>query len=325
MKKTAIALALTLAAGTAVAADVTNQSASERARESIIDLILSGEEFSVGGQVAVGGEYKEGRVDAAGEKEEFHNYNVTGFDLFVNYQKGNVLGQFATEFDLAEDYSSMDAKFTVIDTWVGYKTGFGVASIGYVGDSALDAVDGASDQTIEYGASANDASDVRQFVKFEGVQEGFKYGVTYYGDRNADATGQKGFNGYVGFANEMFSVNAGYENNDDKNAASVEDVEQLYLINGTVTFGQLTIGANYSNEEAFNGTDADLIYVSAGYTLGDLYLAGGYKDNEDKEAVNFGGSYQITNKLAYLMDVQVDLSDNQDDDLAVFAKLAYDF
>lgn len=323
MKKTAIALALTLAAGTAVAADVTNQSASERARESIIDLILSGEEFSVGGQVAVGGEYKEGRVDAAGEKEEFHNYGVTGFDLFVNYQKGNVLGQFAGEFDLAEDYSSMDATFKVIDTWVGYKTGFGVASIGYAADSALDAVDGASDQTIEYGASAGDASDVNQVVKFEGIKEGFKYGISYYGDRNQDKEGQKGFNGYVGFANEMFSVNAGYENNDEDN--TTDGIEQIYLVNGTVSFGQLTIGANYSNEELFNGKDSDLYFVSAGYTLGDLYLAGGYTDKEEFEAVNFGGSYQITNKLAYLMDVQVDLSDNKDDDLAVFAKLAYDF
>ncbi|POF56357.1 porin, partial [Vibrio vulnificus] len=182
-----------------------------RARESMIDLILSGEEFSVGGQVAVGGYYEEGRPD-----REFYNDGVTGFDLFINYQKGNVVGQFAGEFDLADNYSSMDAKFTVIDTWVGYKTGFGVASIGYANDSALDAVDGAADLTIEFGASASDASDVNQVIKFEGMKEGFKYGISYYGDREADASGQRGFNGYVGFKNEQFQVNAGYEKNDEK-------------------------------------------------------------------------------------------------------------
>ncbi|OZT85213.1 porin, partial [Vibrio sp. 03_296] len=82
MKKTVLAVALSLVAGSAIAADV-NQNVSERARESMIDLILSGEEFSVGGQVAVGGEYLEGRK-VNGEKKEFHNYDVTGFDLFIN-------------------------------------------------------------------------------------------------------------------------------------------------------------------------------------------------------------------------------------------------
>ncbi|HAS6297083.1 TPA: porin [Vibrio vulnificus] len=331
MKKTVLAVALSLVAGSAIAADV-NQNVSERARESMIDLILSGEEFSVGGQVAVGGEYKEGRVKKEGstEKQEFHNYDVTGFDLFINYQKGNVIGQFAGEFDLAENYSSMDAKFTVIDTWVGYKTGFGVASIGYANDSALDAVDGAADLTIEYGASASDASDVNQVIKFEGMKEGFKYGIAYYGDRQADASGQRGFNGYVGFKNEQFQVNAGYEKNDEK--AGGTDIEQIYLVNGVVTFGDLAIGANVANHESFKGEDASLYSASVGYTIDKLYLAAGYAveeafgSNVDSEWTNFGGSYQFTNKLSALVDIKVDLSDdNNSDDLAAFFKVAYDF
>ncbi|EJI1276835.1 porin [Vibrio vulnificus] len=331
MKKTVLAVALSLVAGSAIAADV-NQNVSERARESMIDLILSGEEFSVGGQVAVGGEYKEGRVKKEGstEKQEFHNYDVTGFDLFINYQKGNVIGQFAGEFDLAENYSSMDAGFSVIDTWIGYKTGFGVASIGYANDSALDAVDGAADLTIEYGASASDASDVNQVIKFEGMKEGFKYGISYYGDREADASGQRGFNGYVGFKNEQFQVNAGYEKNDEKTGGT--KIEQIYLVNGVVTFGDLAIGANVANHESFKGEDASLYSASVGYTIDKLYLAAGYAveeafgSNVDSEWTNFGGSYQFTNKLSALVDIKVDLSDdNNSDDLAAFFKVAYDF
>ncbi|END2489164.1 TPA: porin [Vibrio vulnificus] len=326
MKKTVLAVALSLVAGSAIAADV-NQNVSERARESMIDLILSGEEFSVGGQVAVGGYYEEGRPD-----REFYNDGVTGFDLFINYQKGNVVGQFAGEFDLADNYSSMDAKFTVIDTWVGYKTGFGVASIGYANDSALDAVDGAADLTIEFGASASDASDVNQVIKFEGMKEGFKYGISYYGDREADASGQRGFNGYVGFKNEQFQVNAGYEKNDEKNHKPDGDlVEQLYLVNGVVTLGELAIGANVAQHDTFNSDDFILYSASVGYTIDKLYLAAGYaaKDYDhsaSKESVNFGGSYQFTNKLSALVDFNIDLSDNNtSDDLAAFFKVAYDF
>lgn len=336
MKKTVLAVALALVAGSAVAADTPSPSdatltASERARESIIDLILSGEEFSVGGQVAVGGEYLEGRTNENGEDREFHNYDVTGFDLFVNYQKGNVVGQFAGEFDLAENYSSMDASFSVIDTWVGYKTGFGLASIGYANDSALDAVDGAADLTIEYGASASDASDVNQVVKFEGIRDGFKYGISYYGDREADASGQRGFNGYVGFQNDMFQVNAGYEKNEEDNSA--DQLEQLYLVNGVVTLGDIALGANIAKHEQFNGDDSMLYSASAGYTMDKLYLALGYATQEayvsgekDTEWTNFGASYQFTNKVSALVDFRVDLTDNDSsDDLAAFFKVAYDF
>lgn len=337
MKKTVLAVALSLVAGSAIANDV-NLDASERARESIIDLILSGEEFSVGGQVAVGGYYKDGRLDSSKtEKEEFYNGGVTGFDLFVNYQKGNVLGQFAGEFDLADNYSSMDADFTVIDAWVGYKTGFGVASLGYANDSALDAVDGAADLTIEFGASASDASDVNQVVKFEGIKQGFKYAVSYYGDREADASGQKGFNGYVGYQNEQFQVNFGYENNDDKNHKSAanggDEVEQIMLVNGVVNFGEIAVGANVAQHENFAGQDSMLYSASAAYTMDKLYLAIGYATQEayaangvDSEWTNFGASYQITNKLSTLVDFKVDLSDdNNNDDLEAFFKVAYDF
>ncbi|MGD8170113.1 porin [Vibrio sp. TRT 21S02] len=325
MKKTAVALALALSAGSAVAADTTASSASERARESMIDLILSGEQFSVSGQFAAGGYYQEGRKEG-NEKKEFYNDGVTGFDLFVNYQNGNVLGQFAGEFDLEDNYSTSPGKFEIIDTWVGYKTGFGLASIGYANDSALDAVDGAADLTVEFGASASDASDVRQVLKFEGMKEGFKYALSYYGDREADGSDQHGFNGYVGFENETFQINAGYELNDDNNnQVALDDVEQIYLVNGVVTVGQLAFGANFANEEAFDGKDINLYSVSAGYTIDKLYLAAGYADKENEEWVNFGGSYQFTQKFSTLVDFKVDLSDDVEDDLAAFVKVAYDF
>lgn len=325
MKKTVLAVALSLVAGSVIASDV-NQNASERARESMIDLILSGEEFSVGGQVAVGGYYAEGRED-----REFYNDGVTGFDLFINYQKGNVLGQFAGEFDLADNYSSMDAEFKVIDTWVGYKTGFGVASIGYANDSALDAVDGAADLTVEFGASASDASDVNQVVKFEGIKEGFKYGVSYYGDRETDATGSRGFNGYVGFQNEMLKVNAGYEKNQDNDVETA--IEQIMLLNGVVNLGDIALGANVAQHENFAGQDSLLVSTSVGYTIDKVYLAAGYANQEaydsskpDTKWTNFGATYQFTNKLSALVDFKVDLTDNDSsDDLEAFFKVAYDF
>ncbi|MCG9578678.1 porin [Vibrio tubiashii] len=323
MKKTALAVALSLVAGSAVAAEA-----------------LSGDQFTVSGEFAIGGYYQEDRKENGAvnnieqqKDEEFYNGGVTGFDIFADYENGNMVGKFGGEFDIEDDYGTSDSTFTITDTWVGYKTGAGVASIGYANDTALDAVDGAADKTIEFLWSPSDASDARQVVKFEGDKEGVKYGISYYGDRNYEGNDrQGGYNGYLGYENETFMVNLGYEDNDEKEGST----DKLYLINGSVNLGAVGIGATFAEEEFADGKKVKLYNTSVGYTLDALYLAAGYVSVEDtREAVNFGGSYAFTSNFTALVDIAYHVSDEgynsvtgvglEKGDIESFLKLAYAF
>ncbi|MFM2589397.1 porin [Vibrio sp. TBV020] len=317
MKKTALAVALSLVAGSAVAAEA-----------------LSGDQFTVSGEFALGGYSDSSRSD-----DEIYNGGVTGFDIFADYENGNIVGKFGGEFDIEDDYGTSDSEFTITDTWVGYKTGYGVISAGYANDTALDAVDGAADQTIEFLWSPSDASDARQVVKFEGDKEGFKYGVSYFGDRNYEGQDrQGGYNGYVGFENETFMVNFGYEDNDNKittdsNGKTEVFTDQLYLVNGAVKLGAVGIGATFAEEEFSDGEKVKLYNTSIGYSMEALYLAAGYVSVEDRrEAVNFGGSYAFTNNFSALIDIAYHVSDEgkvingwEKGDVESFVKLAYAF
>ncbi|OAJ95917.1 porin [Vibrio bivalvicida] len=323
MKKTALAVALSLVAGSAVAAEA-----------------LSGDQFTVSGEFAIGGYYQEDRKENGAvnnveqqKDEEFYNGGVTGFDIFADYENGNIVGKFGGEFDVEDDYGTSDSTFTITDTWVGYKTGAGVASIGYANDTALDAVDGAADKTIEFLWSPNDASDARQVVKFEGDKEGVKYGISYFGDRNYEGTDrQSGYNGYLGYENETFMVNLGYEDNDETEG----DTDKLYLVNGAVNLGSVGIGATFAEEEFADGKKVKMYNTSVGYTLDALYLAAGYVTIEDtREAVNFGGSYAFTSNFTALVDIAYHVSDEgynsatgvgvEKGDIESFLKLAYAF
>ncbi|MEX0333461.1 porin [Vibrio tubiashii] len=323
MKKTALAVALSLVAGSAVAAEA-----------------LSGDQFTVSGEFAIGGYYQENRKesgevnnDSSAKDEEFYNGGVTGFDIFADYENGNIVGKFGGEFDIEDDYGTSDSTFTITDTWVGYKTGAGVASIGYANDTALDAVDGAADKTIEFLWSPNDASDARQVVKFEGDKEGVKYGISYFGDRNYEGTDrQSGYNGYLGYENETFMVNLGYEDNDETEG----ETDKLYLVNGAVNLGAVGIGATVAEEEFADGKKVKMYNTSVGYTLDALYLGAGYVTIEEtREAVNFGGSYAFTDNFTALVDIAYHVSDEgydsakgtglQKGDIESFLKLAYAF
>ncbi|USD33407.1 MULTISPECIES: porin [Vibrio] len=326
MKKTVLAVALSLITGSAVAADA-----------------LSGDQFTVSGEIAVGGYYQTDRKEVNEEvnnfdkqkDEEFYNGGVTGFDIFADYENGNIVGKFGGEFDVENDYGTSDSTFTITDTWVGYKTGAGVVSAGYANDTALDAVDGAADQTIEFLWSPNDASDARQVVKFEGDKEGVKYGISYYGDRNytddsAEEERQPGYNGYLGYENDTFMVNFGYEDNDEDKGTT----DKLYLVNGSVKLGSVGIGATFAEEEFADGKKVKMYNTSAGYTIDALYLAVGYVTIEDtREAVNFGGSYAFTDNVTALVDVAYHISDEgyslgvgaEEGDIESFVKLAYAF
>ncbi|WP_394247298.1 porin [Vibrio profundi] len=308
MKKTAVAVALSLVTGSAFALEA-----------------LSGEQFTVSGEFAAGGYSDSSRSD-----DEVYNGGATGFDIFADYQNGNIIGKFGGEFDIEDDYGTSDSEFTITDTWVGYTTGFGVISAGYANDTALDAVDGAADQTIEFLWSPSDASDARQVVKFEGDKEGFKYGISYFGDRNYDNEDrQGGYNGYVGYANETFTINAGYEDNDEQEGST----DKLYLVNGTVTVGNFGVGATFAEEEFADGEKIQLANTSIGYSMDALYLAAGYVVIEEtREAVNVGGSYAFTDNLTGLVDIAYHVSDKgeikngwEKGDIESFVKLAYAF
>ncbi|MGY3686541.1 porin [Vibrio coralliilyticus] len=327
MKKTALAAALSLVAGSAVAAEA-----------------LSGDQFTVSGEIAVGGYYQTDRKENGAvnnierqKDEELYNGGVTGFDIFADYENGNIVGKFGGEFDVEDDYGTSDSEFNITDTWVGYKTGAGVVSAGYANDTALDAVDGAADQTIEFLWSPNDASDARQVVKFEGDKEGVKYGISYYGDRNytdgsAEEERQPGYNGYLGYENDTFMVNFGYEDNDEDKGTT----DKLYLVNGSVKLGSVGIGATFAEEEFADGKKVKMYNTSAGYTIDALYLAAGYVTIEDtREAVNFGGSYAFTDNVTALVDIAYHISDEgfnsttgvgaEEGDIESFVKLAYAF
>lgn len=310
MKKTAVAFALSLVTGSTFAAEA-----------------LTGEQFTVSGELAAGF-----YSDSSRTEDEVYNGGVTGFDIFADYENGKIVGKFGGEFDVEDDYATTDSTFTITDTWVGYKTGFGIASVGYANDTALDAVDGAADQTIEFLWSPSDASDARQVVKFEGEKEGIKYGISYFGDRNYESLdAQSGFNGYVGYATETFSINAGYEDNDQKEGST----DKLYLVNGTVTVGEIGLGATFAEEEDSAGLKTKLVNASAGYSMAELYLAMGYVKVEDiREAINVGGSYAITENFTALVDIAYHISDEgyvtankgwEKGDVESFVKLAYAF
>jgi len=327
MKKTALAVALSFVAGSAVAAEA-----------------LSGDQFTVSGEFALGGYYQTDRKEGGAvnnveqqKDEEFYNGGVTGFDIFADYENGNIVGKFGGEFDVEDDYGTSDSTFTITDTWIGYKTGAGVASIGYANDTALDAVDGAADKTIEFLWSPNDASDARQVVKFEGDKEGVKYGISYFGDRNYHEDGeegerQSGYNGYIGYENETFMVNLGYEDNDETEGST----DKLYLVNGAINLGAVGIGATFAEEEFADGKKVKMYNTSVGYTLDALYLGAGYVTIEDtREAVNFGGSYAFTDNFTALVDIAYHVSDEgynsatgvgvEKGDIESFLKLAYAF
>ncbi|MGF1753747.1 porin [Vibrio makurazakiensis] len=320
MKKTAVAVALSLVTGSAFAVEA-----------------LSGDQFTVSGEVAVGGYY-----DSSLNDDEVYNGGVTGFDIFTDYENGNIVGKFGGEFDIENDYGTSQSTFTITDTWVGYKTDLGVASIGYANDTALDAIDGAADQTIEFLWSPSDASDARQVVKFEGNKEGLIYGISYFGDRNyhdensaEPAIKQDGINGYLGYGTEVFTVNLGYEDNGkaEGHVALADQTDKLMIVNGTVTSGDFGIGATFGEEEFADGTKVQLVNTSVGYTMEQVYLAAGYVIVEDtREAVNVGGSYAFTNNFSALVDIAYHVSDEgkvknniEKGDLESFVKLAYSF
>ncbi|MCP3700943.1 MAG: porin, partial [Aliivibrio sp.] len=304
--------------------------------------------FSVSGSVGVGGYYDTG-------SKAFYDDWATGLTLAVNYRNNRIVGYFetdlmmnyATKHDVAADVATAgwvngieSGPATNVDkAWLGFDTGFGIASLAWANDTALDAVDGAGDNTYEFGASAGDASDGFNVVKFQGSTSGFAYGVSYFETKDSHKASDAGVNGYIGIEQEIFNVYAGYET---RNKADYD----VTTVTGNVKLGAVKLGANFWIE---NGDSDDLTgtnvfdkkntgyYLSAGYALSeDLTLAAGYAANTvekknlkdlDQSYMNVAAMYTLATNMDMGIDIKqdLDMGEGNKEETHVFAAAYYYF
>lgn len=332
MKKTLLALAIASISTSAFAVDTSSQ--NSRNEDMFAFDSMHKDQFSVSGSVGVGGYYDTG-------SKAFYDDWATGLTLAVNYRNNRIVGYFETDFMLnyTTDSETKSASSTeknsspatdVDKAWLGFDTGYGIASYGWENDTALDAVDGAGDFTYEFGASAGDASDAFNVVKFQGSTSGFAYGVSYFETDDVHVDAEKGVNGYVGIEQETFNVYAGYETRDSD--------YDVYTVTGNVTLGEVKLGANFWIEET-DTTAKDMTntgyYVSAGYAVSeDLTLAAGYAANTEEEKkvdtdysyVNVAAMYTLAKNMDMGIDVRQDLdAGTKDEETYVFAAGYYYF
>ncbi len=332
MKKTLLALAIASISASAFAVDTSSQNSKNEDMFAFDS--MHKDQFSVSGSVGVGGYYDTG-------SKAFYDDWATGLTLAVNYRNNRIVGYFETDFMLnyttdsetkhASSTEKNSSPATDVDkAWLGFDTGYGIASYGWENDTALDAIDGAGDFTYEFGASAGDASDAFNVVKFQGATNGFAYGVSYFETDDVHVAAEKGVNGYVGIEQEAFNVYAGYETRDSD--------YDVYTITGNVKLGAVKLGANFWIEE----TDTKVLdktntgyYVSAGYTVSeDLTLAAGYagnteeigKTDTDYSFMNVAAMYTLAKNMDMGIDIkqQLDAGD-KDEETFVFAAGYYYF
>ncbi|GMM89973.1 porin [Vibrio fortis] len=344
MKKTLIALAIASISSSAFAVNTSSQNSQNE--EMFAFNPMHKDQFSVSGSFGVGGYYDTG-------SKAFYDDWATGLTLALNYRNNRVVAY--VETDLMLNYTtdnnvaandSVNYKWTNgIDTgpathvdkaWIGFDTGYGIASFGWENDTALDKVDGAGDTTYEFGASAGDASDAFNVVKFQGATNGFAYGISYFETDDDHNDADKGVNGYIGLEQEVFSVYAGYETRDDE-----KDYE-VYSLSGNMKLGSMTLGLNSwidQNDEMKNTG----FYFSGGYTLSeDLTIAAGYAFNTNEEDnasdidssyINVAAMYRISANADMGIDIKQDLegarignsSLQYDEETHVFAAAYYYF
>ncbi|MCQ8865639.1 porin [Vibrio splendidus] len=346
MKKTLVALAIASISSSAFAVSTSSQNSQNEDMFAFDS--MHKDQFSVSGAMGVGGYYDTG-------SKAFYDDWATGLTLAVNYRNNRIVGYFET--DLMVNYTtdnnvsandSVNYKWTNgIDTgpaadvdkaWLGFDTGFGIASFGWENDTALDKVDGAGDNTYEFGATAGDASDGFNVVKFQGATRGIAYGISYFeteDSRNNDKF-DKGVNGYIGLEQEVFNLYAGYENRD------YDADYEVYTVTGNVKVGALKLGMNSWIEESDSAKNTGY-YVSGGYTVSeDLTIAAGYasSNNEldghadvDASYINIAAMYRIADNADMGIDIKQDIdgarigstSAQYDEETHVFAAAYYYF
>ncbi|MGX9418697.1 porin [Vibrio sp. WJH972] len=257
------------------------------------------------------------------DTEAFYDDWATAVTVSTNYTNGNVVGYFEMdlEFNWTDDEDasgiSNDTTTDVDKAWLGYKTEAGVLSYGWENDTALDKVDGAGDQTVEFGSSAGDTSDAFDVIKFEGSSSGVAYGISYFkvGDNTGDS--EAGVNGYLGYKADTFAVYAGLEEQDEYSVTS---------LSGNASFGAVTVGANAWINDPEGGDEETGIYASAGFAVSDAltlsagYVAKSFDVADDYDAINVAASYDVSDVVT----VQGDIKDDGDR-TDVFLVAYYDF
>ncbi len=284
---------------------------------------LSGDQFTVGGEVGVGGYYK--------ESDKAFNTGATGLTIKTSYKNGPVVGYLEVDADADYGKNKADDIETDLDKlWVGYDFGFGVLSYGVENDSALDKVDGAGDLTVDFGFGAGSTGDGFDVIKFEGKNSGFAYGVSYFEtdeetnvadedtEKDTKVGDKRGYNGYFGYEHDMFSVYAGYEKlkNDDKVAT----------LTGNVDLDVIKLGANLWRED--DGTETDGFYLSAAKSFGAFEVSAGYGEaNTDIDDKNFniGVNYDVSDNVYIAADYQYDKNEGSDNYQNVYLKAGYTF
>ncbi|MEZ8017612.1 porin [Vibrio splendidus] len=351
MKKTLVALAIASISTSAFAVNTSSQNSQNEDMFAFDS--MHKDQFSVSGSFGVGGYYDTG-------SKAFYDDWATGLTLAVNYRNNRIVGYFETDlmvnYTTDNNVSSNDAVTAGwtngIDTgpaadvdkaWLGFDTGFGIASFGWENDTALDKVDSAGDNTYEFGASAGDASDGFNVVKFQGATSGIAYGISYFETKDSrnstDSKGKKNFdkgvNGYIGLEQEVFNLYAGYENRD------YEADFEVYTVTGNVKVGALKLGMNSWIEESDSAKNTGY-YVSGGYTVSeDLTIAAGYasSNNEldgqadvDASYINIAAMYRIADNADMGIDIKQDIegarstgNTQYDEETHVFAAAYYYF
>jgi hypothetical protein len=250
------------------------------------------------------------------ESESFYDDWATGLTVATNYTNGSIVGYLEVDlmFNWTDDEDasgvSNDTVPDVDKAWVGYTTDYGVISYGWENDTALDKVDGAGDQTVEFGSSAGDTSDAFDVIKFEGSSEAIQYGISYFKTGENTGDSDSGVNGYVGYKVDTFAVYGGLEDREEASIAS---------LSGYVNVGTATLGLNtwLNDAEDDDGEyEATGFYASAGFTVTDaLTLSAGYvsesKDYDDggdtdSDAVNVAASYTVSDVVTVQGDIQDD-------------------
>ncbi|MFA0706387.1 porin, partial [Vibrio sp. 10N.222.48.A3] len=139
MKKTLVALAIASISSSAFAVNTSSQNSQNEDMFAFDS--MHKDQFSVSGAMGVGGYYDTG-------SKAFYDDWATGLTLAVNYRNNRIVGYFET--DLMVNYTtdnnvsandSVNYKWTNgIDTgpaadvdkaWLGFDTGFGIASFGW--------------------------------------------------------------------------------------------------------------------------------------------------------------------------------------------------
>ncbi|WKY59003.1 porin [Vibrio sp. SNU_ST1] len=333
MKKTLLALVVA-AASTSAFANVDTQNSKPNFEFDP----MHKDQFSVSGAIGLGGYYDT-------KTKALYDDWATAVTVATIYQNNRLRGY--VEVDLELNYSTDEAKKNIqsgpatdLDkAWLGYETDFGLVSFGWENDTALDKVDGAGDNTYEFGSSAGDTSDAFNVIKFEGKASAFAYGISTFETDDNREKAETGYNGYFGVEQETYKVYAGYETRE----AGKEDQEVISL-SGNVTLGAASLGANFwvnDNEtKAKTGSTDTGYYLSGSYAVTEaLKLAAGYnavetdfqlagKADVDMSRVNIAAMYTLNDRVDMGIDILRDLdtkSADQGNETAVFAAMFYSF